>query len=158
MFKEIRSDLQEAAENYVIQKCKESYSELLMKGPFSHHEQKPELNKEPSATASGRNKKAAASLDHIDIPDRPRCTAMGVVLHQVDSSSSLVTAVIVDKYGEVIDHLSFTKLLMPRSLLNKGKPPPQGKLTEEAELRNKKLAIQQKEEEAEYQRDCDRLI
>jgi len=85
LFKEIRSDLQEAAENYVIQRCKESYSELLMKGPFSHHEQKTETNKETSAATvtagGGRNKKAAASLDHIDIPDRPRCTAMGVVLH-----------------------------------------------------------------------------
>ena len=89
---------------------------------------------------------------------------MGLILHQVDGSNTIVTAVIVDKYGEVVDHMNFSKLLEPRSLALKNKQPlgaggpSGGKLSEEAELRSKKLLLQQREEEEEHQKDCDRLI
>jgi hypothetical protein len=46
---------------------------------------------------------------------------MGLILHQVDGSNTIVTAVIVDKYGEVVDHMNFSKLLEPRSLALKNK-------------------------------------
>jgi hypothetical protein len=80
---------------------------------------------------------------------------MGVIMHQVDSSSTIVTAVIVDKYGEVVDHVNFSKLLEPRSMSMK-KPP--GSSNEEAELRDKKLKLMQHEEILEFQRDRDRFI
>ena len=83
---------------------------------------------------------------------------MGVVLNQIDSSSNIVTCVVVDKYGEVVIHSSFSKLLMPRSVALKiehsGQP---GKHYDDSDVRQKKLKIQQEEEEKEYNKDCDRL-
>ncbi len=137
LFKEIRAELLEAAESHVIGKCKEVYRNLLMTGPFNPHDQKSEISR--GVTPGGGRKKPISTLDHVDIPNRPRCNTMGVIMHQVDSSSTIVTAVIVDKYGEVVDHVNFSKLLEPRSMSMKGKPPVSG--NEEAELRNKKMLL-----------------
>lgn len=135
LFKEIRAELLEAAESHVIGKCKEVFRNLLLTGPFNPHDQKSDTSK--GVTPGGGRKKPISTLDHVDIPDRPRCNTMGVIMHQVDSSSTIVTAVIVDKYGEVVDHVNFSKLLEPRSMSMKNKPPVSG--NEEAELRNKKM-------------------
>ena len=137
LFKEIRAELLEAAESHVIGKCKEVFRNLLMTGPFNPHDQKSDISR--GVTPGGGRKKPISTLDHVDIPDRPRCNTMGVIMHQVDSSSTIVTAVIVDKYGEVVDHVNFSKLLEPRSMSMKGKPPASG--NEEAELRNKKMLL-----------------
>jgi len=153
LFKEIRAESLEAAESHVIGKCKEVFRNPLMTGPFNPHDQKSDISR--GATLGGGRKKPISSLDHVDIPDRPRCNTMGVIMHQVDCSSTIVTAVIVDKYGEVVDHVNFSKLLEPRSLSNK-KPP--GSSNEEAELRDKKLKLMQHEEILEFQRDRDRFI
>jgi hypothetical protein len=68
-------------------------------------------------TRGGPGKKNA--LDQIDIPDRPRSVVMGVILHQVDNQNHIVTAVVVDKYGEVQGHWNFSKLMEPRSVAMK---------------------------------------
>lgn len=39
LFKEIRGEFQEAAENHVIEKCKQAFNSLLMTGPFIHRTQ-----------------------------------------------------------------------------------------------------------------------
>ncbi len=102
-----------------------------MTGPFSY--------KEDSTVQQSQKKKSSTDFD---IPDRPRNVVMGMVMHQIDSTHHLVTAVVVDKYGEVMDHFTFSKLLEPRSLAMKDKPLPPGvKLTDDEELRRKKFEL-----------------
>ena len=100
LFKEIRAELLEAAENHVIGKCKEVFKNLLMTGPFNPHDQKSDISR--GVAPGGGSKKPISTLDKVDISDRPRCNTMGMILTQVDSSSYTLTAVIVDKYGEVV--------------------------------------------------------
>lgn len=74
--KEIREELKQSAENYVIKKCQEKYRNLLMTGPFSC-EGYPVRN----STAEGLYSKTRKDDDFSSIiPDRPRCTVMGVIL------------------------------------------------------------------------------
>jgi hypothetical protein len=60
---------------------------------------------------------------------------MGVIMHQIDSQTSIVSVAIVDKYGEVLNFDHFNKLLPPREF-----KPRQGmnEPTEEEEMRRKK--------------------
>ena len=81
LFKEIRNELQEAAENHVIAKCKEAYNTLLMTGPFTVNELNKDYERRPTPGADGKKKNANQNLDQIDIPDRPRCAVMGLILH-----------------------------------------------------------------------------
>jgi hypothetical protein len=59
---------------------------------------------------------------------------MGVILHQIDSQTSIVSVAVVDKYGEVLNFDHFNKLLPPREF----KPRPGMDITEEEEMRRKK--------------------
>ena len=58
---------------------------------------------------------------------------MGVILHQIDSQTNIVSVAIVDKYGEVLNFDHFNKLLPPREF-----NPRPGEVTEEEEMRRKK--------------------
>lgn len=87
---------------------------------------------------------------------------MGIILHQVEGTSSqIATAVVVDRFGEVIGHWNFSKLAEPRSMSGKPKSGDAGAfkpaLTEEEELRRKKIQMSNKEEEAEHKRDVEKL-
>ena len=59
---------------------------------------------------------------------------MGVILHQIDSQTNIVSVAIVDKYGEVLNFDHFNKLLPPRDF----KPRQGMEITEEEEMRRKK--------------------
>lgn len=59
---------------------------------------------------------------------------MGVILHQIDSQTSIVSVAVVDKYGEVLNFDHFNKLLPPREF----KPRTGMEITEEEEMRRKK--------------------
>jgi len=81
---------------------------------------------------------------------------MGIILHQVDSQNQIVTVAIIDKYGEVLNFDHFNKLLPPREF----KPKPQGSdmITDEEDMRRKKMQLLNQEEKAEHQKDRDRII
>ena len=66
--KELRAELQEAAERYVIARSQMRYQQLLMTGPFQRAE---------AQAISGPRRSEY-------IPDRPRCAVMGVVYNQLD--------------------------------------------------------------------------
>lgn len=111
-------------------------------------------------TAGGpKGKKDQASIKD-DIPDRPRSVVMGIILHQVEGSSSqIATAVVVDRFGEVMGHWNFSKLAEPRSMSGKqkGEGALKPALNEEEELRRKKILMSNKEEEAEHKKDVEKL-
>ena len=73
-------------------------------------------------------------------------------MHQIDANNFMVTIAVVDKYGELIAHKDFMRLLPPR----KRKPrqstsQPEQQLTGGGEL-------PKTEEELEHERDCNKLI
>ena len=39
---------------------------------------------------------------------------MGAVMHQIDANNYIVTIAVVDKYGNLIHHKDFMRLLPPR--------------------------------------------
>lgn len=94
--KEIREELTDQAEEQVIKRCQEKYKAALMTGPFSCEE----FNKRTEERSTRRKE----NEDDVFIPDRPRCTVMGVILQQIDQNTSIVTVAIVDKYGELVAH------------------------------------------------------
>ena len=121
-----------------------------MTGPFY---KLPSSDPTKSATTPGLKPKKSQAQE--DVPDRPRSVVMGIILHQVDQSS-LATAVVVDRFGEVQGHWNFNKLLQPRGMAKPREGAP--KLSEEEEMRRKKMMLNNKEEEAEYQRDKEKII
>jgi len=40
---------------------------------------------------------------------------MGALMHQIDANNYIVTVAVVDKYGELIAHKDFMRLLPPRT-------------------------------------------
>ena len=138
--REIRNELTELSENYVIKQCQQTYSDMLLLGPYQAREslipggQLPTLTHQASTTSRGSCRaKAQPDEEVFTLPDRPRCVVMGVILHQIDSQTNIVSVAIVDKYGEVLNFDHFNKLLPPREF----KPRP-GEVTEEEEMRRKK--------------------
>lgn len=107
--KEIKDELRQASEQAVLLECQMKYHSLLMTGPFDVNE--------GSKFSEGhhRNRKA----DDPIIPDRPRCTVMGVILQQIDNINSIVSLAIVDKYGELLANLDLQHLMPPRKFTAK---------------------------------------
>ena len=160
--REIRNELTEFSENYVIKQCQSTYSDMLMLGPYQARDslmpgtsQLPSLTHQASTTSRGSARaKAQPDEETFTLPDRPRCVVMGVIMHQIDSQTSIVSVAIVDKYGEVLNFDHFNKLLPPREF-----KPRQGmnEPTEEEEMRRKKQQMQNIEEKADHKLDIDRI-
>ena len=53
------------------------------------------------------------------IPDRSRCTVMGMIIHHRDQNTCIVTVAIVDKYGELIKVKNFHDLMPPSKFVAK---------------------------------------
>ena len=109
--KEIREELKQNAENFVIKNCQARYKNLLMTGPFSTEDQNKRSERDEYA---GSSKTRRDDDPNVVIPDRPRCTVMGVILQQIDSNNQLVSLAIVDKYGELVAHKDLQHLMPPR--------------------------------------------
>ena len=141
--KELREELTEIGEKAVVKAAQEQYRNLLMTGPFDC---------EVFGESNGRRR---GTEDDI-LPDRPRCTVMSVILQQIDTSNSIVTVAIVDKYGELVAHQDFQHLMPPRkmNLTNLEQDP---NATEEEQQRLKKLKMTQKEENREHEGDRKRI-
>jgi transcriptional accessory protein Tex/SPT6 len=112
--KEIRDELIENAETFVIRRCQENYKNLLMTGPFSCDE----FTKQAHDSGTMTTIRGRRNEDDI-IPDRPRCTVMGVILQQIDANNSVVTVAIVDKQGELIAHKDLQRMMPPRKFIEK---------------------------------------
>jgi transcriptional accessory protein Tex/SPT6 len=101
---EIIEEILELAQDHVTRSCKETYRELLMKGPFSVSEDmRQEVN---------------------------RVAVMGVVLEKFDRFNGVVTVTVVDKYGELQAHKDLTQLLLHKSSRGRqdgDEPPRAGK-------------------------------
>lgn len=48
------------------------------------------------------------------IKPKERLNVMGALMHQIDANNYIVTIVVVDKYGDLIHHKDFMRLLPPR--------------------------------------------
>jgi len=81
-----------------------------MTGPFSCEEYARTINEDGN---QGRTRKNEEDINSI-VPDRPRCTVMGVILQQIDNMNQIVTVAIVDQYGELIAHKDLRHLMPPR--------------------------------------------
>ena len=85
-----------------------------MTGPFSTREMGlPEdlvMQDEEQSGVTKRGKKQEAEL----IKDRDRVSVMGALMHQIDANNYIVTVAVVDKYGELVAHKDFMRLLPPR--------------------------------------------
>ena len=113
IIKELREEIKEEAESFVIARCKEAYKNLLMTGPFTTRElgiqddmAMPDQEEQPGK----RGKKQEAEL----IKDRDRVSVMGALMHQIDANNYIVTIAVVSQYGELIAHKDFMRLLPPR--------------------------------------------
>lgn len=121
--------------------------------------QQPTLTQQASTTSRGGRAKNPAEDrkdDTFYLPDRPRSVVMGVILHQVDSQNQIVSVAVVDKNGEVLNFDHFSKLLPPREF--KPRVMPDSMITDEEEMRRKKITMQNMEEMAEHQKDKARLV
>jgi len=80
---------------------------------------------------------------------------MSVILHQLDSNISIVTVVVVDRFGELVQHVNFQKLMPPR----KFKPRDNiQSLSEEDQQRAMKQQQSHGDEVKEHEADKERVI
>lgn len=49
------------------------------------------------------------------IKPRERLCVMSALMHQIDANNFIVTIAVVDKYGDLIHHKDFMRLLPPRN-------------------------------------------
>lgn len=96
-------------------------------------------------TMGGRSRRDESDANFI-IPDRPRCTVMGVILQQIDNNNQLVSVAIVDKYGEMVASQDLQHLMPPRKLNLQTSQNP----TDEEDQRQKKFKLQHLEDMKEH--------
>lgn len=105
---ELRDEIKEEAETFVIAKCKDTYRRLLLTGPFTTKDSMREGYQEEETKRSGWRQ------DNEIVKDRERNVVMGAIMHQIDANNYVVTVAIVDKYGELVQTRDFMRLLPPR--------------------------------------------
>jgi len=125
---ELREEIREEAEAFVIAKCQDVYRRLLMTGPFTTRD---------SGTGEGfpqqeqeETKRSGWKTDNEIVKDRERICVMGAIMHQIDANNYVVTVAIVDKYGELVQTRDFMRLLRPRK-----RPPQAGRDSEQLDGR-----------------------
>lgn len=112
IIKEVREEIKDEAESYVIARCKETYKNLLMTGPFTTREMgiPDDIVMNDEEHTGKKHKKQETEL----IKDRDRVSVMGALMHQIDANNHIVTIAVVDKYGELVAHIDLMRLLPPR--------------------------------------------
>ena len=115
IIKEVRDEIREEAESFVVNKCKNLYKELLMTGPFQTSTVDALTIKQPE-----QKKKGKGAADGEIIKDRERLCVMGALMHQIDANNYIVTIAVVDRFGDLVAHKDFIRMLPPR------KRKPQG--------------------------------
>lgn len=105
LIKEVKEEIQAEAETCVINKCKLEYQNLLLTGPFSVGQTDGYVQHQESS-----NKKKQEEI----IKPKDRICVLGTLMHQIDANNYIVTVAIVDKFGELVYHKDFMRLLPPR--------------------------------------------
>ena len=59
-------------------------------------------------------KKKGKGLDGEIIKDRERLCVMGALMHQIDANNYIVTIAVVDRFGDLVAHKDFIRMLPPR--------------------------------------------
>lgn len=108
IIKEVRDEIREEAESFVVSKCKNLYKELLMTGPFQTTAVESLTVRQPE------QKKKGKGLDGEIIKDRERLCVMGALMHQIDANNYIVTIAVVDRFGDLVAHKDFIRMLPPR--------------------------------------------
>ncbi len=148
---EIKTELHEAAENCVIQRCQEKFRELLMTGPFQCATSSGgDLQRQQSSEESKRNKKGKEEV----IKGREQLNVMGVILHQIDSMNQIVSCAVVDQFGELVVHKDFMHLMPPRKM---GEKRMQAMANDEDKEKMKKIRMAQAEEQEEHNKDIEKI-
>jgi transcriptional accessory protein Tex/SPT6 len=96
--KEIREELKEQAETTVIERAKLQYQKMLMTGPFT-------------TKSAGLDDDRDMDASDVLIKERDRHVVMGVLMHPIDAKNYVVTAALVDRYGEYLTHMDFMRLI-----------------------------------------------
>lgn len=107
---EMREEIKEEAEAFVIAKCKLAFRALLMTGPFTTRELGMGDDYARQSDDGPRR-----GLSHNIIKDRDRICVLGAIMHQIDANNYVVTVAVVDKYGELKATSDFMRLLPPRA-------------------------------------------
>lgn len=58
--------------------------------------------------------KKKGKVEEEIIKDRERLCVMGALMHQIDANNYIVTVAVVDKYGDLVAHKDFIRMLPPR--------------------------------------------
>lgn len=109
IIKEVREEIREEAESFVVSKCKQVYKDLLMTGPFQTSAVDALTIRQPEQKKKGKG----ASEGEI-IKDRERLCVMGALMHQIDANNYIVTVAVVDRFGDLVAHKDFIRMLPPR--------------------------------------------
>lgn len=109
--KEVRDEIKEEAENFVIARAKETYRDMLYMGPFTTQDPNME-HRVSEEVPTGRRGKKQDSSDVIK--DRDRLNVVGAMMHQIDQNNFLTTVAVVNKYGDLVAHKDFKRLLPPK--------------------------------------------
>lgn len=120
--KEIRDEIKEEAENFVIARCKETYKDMCYTGPFTTAD--GTMSSEHRLVDQELQGKRGKKHDGDVIKDRDRLNVMGCLMHQIDQNNYLVTVAIVNKYGDLVAHKDFKRLLPPK--VRRPLPGPDG--------------------------------
>jgi len=111
ILEEVRNELKEDAEKFVLSECSEKYQTLLEMGYFRSSE-----------TTESRVQDPRRAVDEDYIQQRERLNVMGAIMHPIDARNYLTTIAVVDQYGELVAHKDFLYILPPRKKL----PPRDG--------------------------------
>jgi len=79
---EVKSELKEDAENFVVQECSKKYQDLIQMGYFKIERQ--------------------SSAQKEKIPQRVRLSVMGAYMVPIDARTYSATLVVVDQFGELV--------------------------------------------------------
>ena len=119
--KEIRDEIKEEAENFVIARCKEAYRDMCYTGPFTTSDPNMRFDHRQIEEVAGRRGK---KNDGDVIKDRDRLNVVGAIMHQIDVNNYIVTVAVVNKYGDLVSHKDFKRLLPPK--VRRPLPGPDG--------------------------------
>lgn len=81
LIRELREEIKEEAETFVIAKCKEQYRRLLLTGPFTTKETGLGDDMQRYQEQQEESKRAGRKQDNDIIKDRERNVVMGVTMH-----------------------------------------------------------------------------
>lgn len=101
---EIKNELKEDSENFVLTQCGTTYQSLINTGYFKINEPcRKEVQNE-----------SRRLIEEDIIPQRERLVVMGAIMHSIDSRNFMTTIAVVNEYGDLMHHKDFLYLIPPR--------------------------------------------